>query len=69
MRQCSVIADGDAEAADPGDGNGGGDDFPAGSRKKDETDQGQDVDRDDVVERRVLAGRGLPPGSFPRFGT
>src|SRR5688572_20201515 len=64
----AVIRERGAEAAEPGDGDGGHDDRPARHGEHDQTDRGQNVNEDDVAEGQAIAACGFPPWSLPRFG-
>src|ERR1043165_384136 len=63
----AVIADGDADAAEPRDGEPHQQDAPPRPGEEDEADQSEDVNRNDVQQGLPLAGRRLPPGNVPRL--
>src|SRR5438105_7436757 len=69
MRQRAVVANRDAQSAEPRQPYGGGDHPPARRREEHETDRGENVDGDYVVKRRGVSVRRFPPRALPWFRT
>ena len=61
----TVVADGGAEAAEGNAEQGHANDFEAGDREKDQTDDRKSVDQDDIGEDAFFAADGFPEGAVP----
>src|SRR6266404_6622246 len=62
----AVVADGGAEAAEGDAQYRHADDFEAGNREKDQTDDRKSMDQDEIGEDAFFAMDGFPKGAVPR---